>query len=301
VLLEEAIESLAVKPAGVYLDVTVGTAGHARAILARLGPEGLLVGVDRDAEVLEVARRQLEGVRSAAQFVLQPGDFAAVDGVCEELGVGAVDGVLADLGMSSWQLESAERGFSHAAEGPLDMRFDRQQRAAAADLIERYSEAQLAEVFFRYGEEPFSRRIARAIVRRRRQEPIRTTTQLAEVVRSAVPPRARAGALARTFQALRLALNRELESLDRFLKVVPRLLAPGGRLVVISFHSLEDGRVKRALREGQRAGILRRLSAKPVRPTEEEVARNPRSRSARLRAAEKLVLTGLAAPQGGDR
>jgi len=301
VMLEEVLELLAVRPDGIYLDLTVGTAGHAREILARLGPRGLLVGLDRDPETLEVARRRLQEVGAKAPFRLWAGDFGDLLRICRELGLGRADGILADLGMSSWQLDSPERGFSHALEGPLDMRFDRREPTTAAELIRRCSAEELTGLLRRYGEEPFARRIARAVAERARRAPIRTTVQLAEVIREVVPARARADALARTFQALRIAVNRELESLERLLRAAPGLLAPGGRLVVISFHSLEDRLVKRALREGERAGLLRVLTPKPRRPDPEEVRRNPRSRSARLRGAEKLLLSGPAQPQGGDR
>jgi len=294
VLLAEVLELLAVKADGIYLDVTVGTAGHARAIRKLLGPGGLLVGMDRDPEVLALARRRLEAVDSSARLVFRQANFASLPEVCEELSLNTVHGVLADLGVSSWHLERGERGFSHTLEGPLDMRFDRSETRTAADLLARLSAAELTELLFRYGEESRARLIARAVVRRRTRHPLKTTTELAEVIRSVVPARARSRALARTFQALRIAVNRELESLQKFLEAVPRWLAPGGRLVVISFHSLEDRLVKRALAQGERAGILRLLTAKPLRPGAEEVSRNPRSRSARLRAAEKLLLSGAA-------
>ena len=303
VLLAETLEFLAVKPEGVYLDVTVGTGGHAAAILARLGPKGRLIGIDRDREVLPVAHRRLETVDSRARVLLRPGDLADINYVCRELGLDAVDGVLADLGLSSWQLDAAERGFSHTLTGPLDMRYDRCQESSpagtAADILARASEQELTDIFARYGEDPRARRVAQAVVRRRRSEALRTTTDLADVVRSVVRGRAQGDALARTFQALRIAVNGELHRLERFLAVVPSVLGEGARLVVISFHSLEDRLVKRALGRGERADLWRVLTAKPVRPRAEEVAANPRSRSARLRAAEKLVLTGLATPQGG--
>jgi len=298
VLLREVLELLSVKPAGTYLDVTVGTGGHAGAVLARLGAGGLLVGMDRDAEVLPVARGRLREVGSEARFVLRGGDFADVVDVCRDLGVDAVDGIVADLGMSSRQLDSAERGFSHTIEGPLDMRFDRSQTTTAAGVLARSSLDELTRILFRYGEEPHARRIAQAILRRR-QHPLEKTSELAEVVRSVVPPRAQADALARTFQALRIVVNGEMESLERFLRVAPSLLKRGGRLVVVSFHSLEDRQVKRALKQCGRAGIMRTLTAKPQRPSPKEVSQNPRSRSARLRAGEKVVLTGLASPAPG--
>jgi len=317
VLLAEALRFLSVKPDGVYLDVTVGTGGHASGILARLGPKGCLVGIDRDREVLPLARCRLgcpteeaghrggpsgDGharVDSRARVLLRPGDLADIYYVCRELGLDAVDGVLADLGLSSWQLDSAERGFSHRLPGPLDMRYDRCQEGTGADILARASAAELTDIFARYGEEPRARRLAQAIVQRRRTEPVRTTTDLADIVRSVVPGRPQGDALARTFQALRIATNGELDRLERFLAVVPSLLGVGGRLVVISFHSLEDRRVKQALGRGARAGLWRVLTTKPARPSAEEVARNPRSRSARLRAAEKLLVTGRARGEGG--
>jgi 16S rRNA (cytosine1402-N4)-methyltransferase len=203
------------------------------------------------------------------------------------------------LGLSSWQLDSAERGFSHSREGPLDMRYDRSQEGTAGHILARASARELTDIFTRYGEEPRARRVAEAIVRRRTFAPVRTTTDLSDVVRSVVPGRNQGDALARTFQALRIATNGELDRLERFLEAVPSVLGVGGRVVVISFHSLEDRRVKRALGRGERAGIWRVLTPKPVRPAAEELAANPRSRSARLRAAEKLLVTGLARAEGG--
>ncbi len=300
VLLRQCVDLLAVSSRGTYLDVTAGTAGHSRAILERLGPAGLLVAMDRDGGVLEVARRRLRAVGSPARVVLRRGNFADLDEACRELGLETIDGVVADLGVSSRQLEEAGRGFSYTREGPLDMRFDRNDPTTAADLLSRLSASDLTELLRRYGEEPRARLIAGSIVGRRRRASLKTTTDLARAVRSVVPPRAQADALARTFQALRIAVNRELESLECFLASVPRWLARGGRLVVVSFHSLEDRLVKRAFARGQRQGILRVLTPKPLTPTEDEVARNPRSRSARLRAAEKLLLTGRVRPRGGD-
>jgi len=270
-------------PGGVYVDATVGAGGHAERLLEASGPSGTVVGIDRDPEALEVARHRL--ARFGGRVQLVHGNFAALKTLLHGLGLREVDGVLFDLGVSSLQLQRPERGFSFHFPGPLDMRMDPGQPQTAADLVNRLSEAELADLLRRYGEEPFARRIARSIVRRR---PLRTTTELVEAVQAAVPrsrwPR-RLHVATRTFQALRIATNRELECLEEALGQVPEVLRPGGRAVVISFHSLEDRLVKRAFQSDPR---LRPLTRKPVRPDAEEVRANPRARSARLRVAERV-------------
>ncbi len=286
VLAEAVVHWLRPQPSGVYVDATVGAGGHAERILEACAPSGQLVAVDRDPQALEVARRRLAGFGDRVRFA--HGDFADLGNLLAELGVAEVDGVLFDLGVSALQLERPERGFSFQLCGPLDMRMDPAQPETAADLVNRLSERQLADLLRRYGEEPFARQIARAIVRRR---PLRTTAELVEAVQAAVPRRRwprRIHVATRTFQALRIATNRELESLQRALADLPRLLRPGGRVVVIAFHSLEDRLVKRAFQQDPR---LRPLLRKPLRPSPEEVARNPRARSARLRAAERVEVS----------
>ncbi len=266
------------------MDATVGLGGHAEAILERILPGGRLIGLDRDPEAIAVARRRLSRFQGAFQLV--QADFAHLREVLQDLGIAQVQGVLMDLGVSALQLTSPHRGFSFSLPGPLDMRMDPSSPVTAADLVNRLSEPELADLLRRYGEEPFARRIARAIVRRR---PIHTTQELREAVVQAVPRRAwprRIDVATRTFQALRIAVNRELEALEQALPQAVEVLSPGGRLVVISFHSLEDRIVKHFLR---RTGGLRVLTPKPVRPSREEVRHNPRARSARLRAAEKMA------------
>lgn len=283
VLVDAVLAWLRPRPGGVYVDATVGTGGHAERILQACGPTGRLVGIDRDPEALHVAQRRLS--RFAGRVQLVRGDFADLKALVLQAGVREADGVLFDLGVSGLQLGRPERGFSFHLEGPLDMRMDPDQPLTAADLVNRLSEGELAGLLRRYGEEPFARRIARSIVQRR---PLSTTTDLVAAVEAAVPrhrrPR-RIHVATRTFQALRIATNRELESLESALAQVPEVLRPGGRVVVISFHSLEDRLVKRAFRSDPRLVPLLR---KPVRPGPEEVHANPRARSARLRAAERV-------------
>jgi 16S rRNA (cytosine1402-N4)-methyltransferase len=283
VLLQEVLTWLDPRPGGLYVDATVGTGGHAEAILERILPGGRLVGLDRDPEALAVARRRLERFGEAVQLV--QANFADLHYVLRALGIARVQGVLMDLGVSGLQLAAPHRGFSFRLAGPLDMRMDPASPVTAADLVNRLSEKELAELLRRYGEEPFAPRIAREIVRRR---PLSTTQELREAILRAVPRRAwprRVDVATRTFQALRIAVNRELEALEQALPQAAEVLDPGGRLVVISFHSLEDRIVKHTLR---RAKSLRVLTPKPIRPSPEEVRRNPHARSARLRAAERV-------------
>lgn len=293
VLLAETLEKLAVRPNGVYVDATLGMGGHAEAILERLGTSGRLIGLDRDSESLRLAKERLK--RFEGRFVPAHGRFGALEEVLKNLDVPGVDGLLFDLGISSYQLSSHERGFSFQAEGSLDMRMDRTAGASALEIVQSASEETLADIFWRFGEERGSRRIARAIVRERTRGDIATTTDLAKLIsRNAGGPRGRIHPATRAFQALRIAVNKELEELESALEAVPRLLKSGGRAVFISFHSLEDRLVKHRFRErGWHAkrnpeGILKILTPKPVLPTEEEARRNPRSRSAKLRAAEKI-------------
>jgi 16S rRNA (cytosine1402-N4)-methyltransferase len=279
VLLQETLELLAVRPGALYVDGTVGLAGHAEEILRRSAPDGRLLGLDRDGETLERARERL--AEFGGRVRLEQGDFREIP---ERLGGEAPAGVLLDLGVSSVQLDTPERGFSFRNEGPLDMRMDRSAGPTAADLVNRLAEEDLADVIYRYGEERASRRIARAIANARARSPLRTTTELAEVVRRAAGRSRRPGLdpATRTFQALRIHVNRELEGLADALRTVASQLAPEGRLAVIAFHSLEDREVKWTFR-GLHGNGYRLLTRKPLRPGEEEVQKNPRARSARLR------------------
>jgi 16S rRNA (cytosine1402-N4)-methyltransferase len=280
VLLDETLELLAVRPGGLWVDGTVGLGGHAAAILRATSPDGRLVGLDRDTETLERARATLAPFGGRAR--LEAGDFREIP---DRLGEDRADGVLLDLGVSSVQLDDPARGFSFLRDGPLDMRMDRTEGPTAAEVVNTLPEKELADVIYAYGEERASRRIARAIVRSRERSPIRTTGELAEIVRRAAPRGARRGfhPATRTFQALRIHVNRELEGLGESLERIAGVLAPEGRLAVIAFHSLEDRAVKTAFRGLARSGH-RVLTKKPLRPSERETRQNPRARSARLRA-----------------
>jgi 16S rRNA (cytosine1402-N4)-methyltransferase len=289
VLLEPAIAFLAVRRGGTYIDATVGLGGHSFAIAKRLGAAGSLMGFDKDPQALELARQRLtlppEELRSDwPQVTLRQDSFAEVG---ERVPPGSADGLLADLGVSSLQFEDAGRGFSFQAEGPLDMRMDPHAGLTAEQVVNRFDEKTLADVIYEFGEERRSRRIARAIVRSR---PIRTTTELARIISAAARPmkHERIHPATRTFQALRIFVNRELDDLRALLESAPQVLRPGGRLVVISFHSLEDRLVKDAMRAGAQAGWYQLMTRKPVTAGAEEIAGNPRARSAKLRAAERL-------------
>jgi 16S rRNA (cytosine1402-N4)-methyltransferase len=300
VLLREVVEALAVRPGGRYVDCTLGGGGHAEAILEVSSPRGELLGIDLDPEALAVARERLALFSGRVTFV--EGDFSQVGDICRERGFAPVDGILFDLGLSSLQLEEESRGFSFQREGPLDMRFSPRQELTAGDIVNTYSEEELADLLWRYGEERQSRRIARRIIEER---PFQTTTQLAKAAEQAVGGRAR-GVIhpaTRTFQALRIVVNQELLRLEAALIQAHGLLGFGARLVVISYHSLEDRLVKNFLQQeardclcppgvpvcvcGHRAS-LRLVTRGVVRPSAAEVAANPRARSARLRVAERL-------------
>jgi len=307
VLLKEAIDFLAVRRGGTYIDATVGLGGHSYEIAKRLGAPGRLIGVDKDEAALEKAvlslRSSVFGKDSDELLVPadEPSDWPAIElihgsfaGLADDRRPGSfdivrVDGILADLGVSSLQLDNPQRGFSFQAEGPLDMRMNTQSGETAEQVVNQVDEVTLANLIYEFGEERRSRRIARAIVRSR---PIRSTAQLADVVSAAARPmnqaERRIHPATRTFQALRIFVNRELDDLRELLKAAPQLLKPGGRVVIISFHSLEDRIVKDAFREGVKLGHYRLLTKKPVTASDEEIDRNPRSRSSKLRAAERI-------------
>lgn len=281
VLSREILEWLQPAPGHVIVDGTLGGGGHTRLLAAAVGDSGKIIGLDRDPAAIAAAEQSLRGLPvcvAAASYA----DFAEV---LDELGIASMDGLLLDLGLSSDQLADAERGFSFDAAGPLDMRFNREEGEPAWRLLERLRSEELADIIFRYGEERLSRRIGRAIVDTRRERPIRTAHDLAELVRRCVPRSAdRIDPATRTFQALRIAVNNELGELERVLKSAPIHLKPGGRLAIISFHSLEDRIVKEAFRSDPR---WQPLTKKPVTASDAEVAANPRSRSAKLRVAER--------------
>ncbi len=288
VLLREALEYLAIRPEGIYVDLTAGLGGHARAIAERLG-SGFVIACDRDAESLELARSNLAQVAERIRFVQaafsELPEVLAQSDVLAPDGIEAVDGVLADLGPSRYQLSSAARGFSLVEDGPLDMRMDRTQGVTAAELVNELPEKALADLIYQLGEERRSRRISRAIVRAR---PILTTGRLARVIEEAVPRTGRIHPATQTFMALRLRVNRELEELEELLRIVPERLRPGGRFVVLTFMSIEDRKVKQAFQSFARGGRARILTKHVVRPTQEEVFENAASRSAKLRALERV-------------
>ncbi|MGE0704515.1 MAG: 16S rRNA (cytosine(1402)-N(4))-methyltransferase RsmH [Vicinamibacterales bacterium] len=288
VLTAEMLQFLQPARGGLYVDCTVGLGGHTRALLESGATR--VIGLDRDPYALAEARVTLAPWGDRVSLV--HADYRELDQVLDRQGIGPVDGALADLGISSMQLEMAGRGFSFQRDEPLDMRMDTTQGPTAADLIAEAAETELADAIYQYGEERFSRRIARAIVTARETAPVATTGQLAALVRRAVPHRgySRIDPSTRTFQALRIWTNRELEGLDQFVESAARRLRVGARLVVIAFHSLEDGVVKHTLRALERGRLLVKvLTKKPIAPGEEEVSRNPRARSAKLRAAERLA------------
>jgi 16S rRNA (cytosine1402-N4)-methyltransferase len=292
VLLDEALAWLDPKPGGRYCDATLGLGGHARAVLERSAPDGRLVGIDRDPSALALARAELESFGDRVTLV--HARFSQARDVLERLGMIPVDGFLVDLGVSSPQLDRPERGFSFRHDGPLDMRMDPASGESAADLLHRVGETELTQIIRDFGEERHAARVARAIIDARRAGPVDTTGKLAAVVARALP-RHEPGKnpATRTFQALRIAVNEELDELDRFLSIAADCLRPGGRLCVIAFHSLEDRIVKRRLRalagrDGGGPAVLRILTKHVVVPSGPERARNKRSRSAKLRAAERL-------------
>jgi len=283
VLPEEVIEWLAPKPGGTFIDGTLGGGGHTRLLAEKVGKDGLVVGLDRDPSVVARAEEQLQGLPVAVAHA----NYADLPEVLAELKLERVDGILLDLGLSSDQLADHHRGFSFAADGPLDLRFDPSCGQPAWQLLARLAERPLADILYRYGEERHSRRIARRIVQQREKQPIRTAEQLAQIVRGSTPRlkgRPRIDPATRTFQALRIAVNEELKWLEVALERLPGYLAPGGRLAVISFHSLEDRLVKNGFREDARLEVL---TPKPLVASEQEVAENPRSRSAKFRVAAR--------------
>lgn len=297
VLEKESLAHLLTSPDGLYVDCTLGGGGHAQAILEHLRG-GRLIGFDRDEEAIRVSRDRLRVFGEAFTALHAP--FGHIRDSLTDLGIGAVQGILLDLGVSSHHLDEASRGFSFQEEGPLDMRMDRRTARSAADVVNTYNEQDLASVLVNYGEEREAVRIARAVTARR---PLTTTAQLAEVVRSVVRQPHATKALARVFQALRIEVNGELQELHAVLGAVPVTLAPGGRIVVLTYHSLEDRIVKeffratsmerdpsvsRFLPERPLAPVLKVLTRKPVRASDDEAAKNPRARSAKLRAAERI-------------
>jgi 16S rRNA (cytosine1402-N4)-methyltransferase len=304
VLKMESIEGLHIHPDGIYVDCTLGGAGHSEEIARRLHPEGMLIGLDQDDKALAAAGERLKGYDTQIRLVKR--NFRHFRSVLDELGIDKVDGVLFDLGVSSPQLDEAERGFSYHSEAPLDMRMDQQGERTAWQVVNEWSEDDLTAIMYEYGEEKFSRRIAKAIVKQRESRPIETTTELAEIIKEAIPAATRRTGphpARRTFQAIRIAVNEELDVFEDALKDVIPSLRVGGRVSVITFHSLEDRICKQTYQKFAAGcqcpsdfpkcacGIeptIKIITRKPILPSEEEIENNPRARSAKLRIAEKL-------------
>lgn len=292
VLQKEVLKYLDPQPNQNFIDCTVGGAGHTLAILDKNGKEGKVLGIDQDSEILQKVKQKIANTEYKSRLILVNDNFVNLKRIVDEYRFRPIDGILFDLGMSSWHLEESGRGFSFLKDEPLDMRFDAiKQKIKAKDIVNQFSEKEIERILRDYGEERLATRIARKIVEVRRYRPIATTLQLAEIIRNATPTwyqHGRINCATRTFQALRIAVNAELEVLTKTLPQAIEVLETGGRLVVISFHSLEDRIVKNFLRESSTKEILKILTKKPVRPEDKEIQINPRSRSAKLRAAIKV-------------
>ncbi len=293
VMLDEVMSFLKPGKGDIIVDTTIGAGGHSREILKRLGGEGLLIGIDKDAEILKLAGQHLSEIGNP--YKLYHADYADLSYILKELKIEKVKGALLDLGVSSYQLDVEERGFSFRKEAPLDMRMDRSRGGTAGELLRKLSEKEMVEIFWRYGEERWSRRIAKAIIKERKANgPLKTTTQLARIIEKAVygsgkyQKRGRVHVATKVFQALRIVVNDELKSLEYFLNHVHDFLEIGSRVVAISFHSLEDRLVKNAFRKGSGSSTLNVLTKKPLLPSDSEIQENARSRSAKLRAAERV-------------
>ena len=302
IMLEEVIESLAIKPNGIYVDGTLGGAGHSSEIVKRLGEDGRLIGIDQDGEAIEAATKRLKPYKDKVTIVRS--NYAQMKEVLRDLGIPKVDGILLDLGVSSYQLDNAERGFTYREDVPLDMRMDQRQTKTAKDIVNDYSEMELYHIIRDYGEDPFAKNIAKHIVKNRADKPIETTFELNEIIKAAVPAKMRQNGhpSKQTFQAIRIECNQELEVLKKALDELIDLLHPGGRFCIITFHSLEDRIVKNAFRRNENpctcppefpvcvCGKVSKgkvITRKPILPGAEELEANSRSKSAKLRVFEK--------------
>ena len=283
VLSNEVLSLLEIKPAGKYLDGTCGLGGHSEQILSKLSPNGLLIGTDIDDEAIDIAKARLKKVGD--NFYIEKCSYSNFPKVLEKLNIDKVDGVLLDLGLSSLQLDSVDRGFSFMRNANLDMRFDLDSKVRANDIINRCSEVEIADIIYNFGEERRSRKISKNIIKNR---PINTVSELVEIVRISTPPNKRNKTLARVFQSLRIAVNSELNNLKTFLKKYITYLRVGGKIIIISFHSIEDRIVKHSFKSSSNTGVLKTLTKKPIMASEEEKNFNKRSKSAKLRCAIKL-------------
>ncbi|MCD6107130.1 MAG: 16S rRNA (cytosine(1402)-N(4))-methyltransferase RsmH [Caldisericaceae bacterium] len=284
VLINEAIDLLDIKKEDIVMDCTIGEGGHSEKILSHVNKFGHLYGIDRDKETLDTAKKRLSSIKT--NFTLIHGNFADILNITKEHNVTGVNKIIVDLGISSLQIEIEERGFSFKREGPLDMRMNREERTTALEIINSFPEYEIADIIYKYGEERFSRKIAKKIVNYRKLKTIKTTTELAEIIKKAYPHKwQKIHPATRTFQALRIKVNKELENLEKFLESFPQILAKNGRIAIISYHSLEDRLIKTYFKQNEELHILNK---KVIKPTPEEISRNPRSRSAKLRGAKKL-------------
>ncbi|RLD20820.1 MAG: 16S rRNA (cytosine(1402)-N(4))-methyltransferase [Caldiserica bacterium] len=284
VLINEAIDLLDIKKEDIVMDCTIGEGGHSEKILSHVNKFGHLYGIDRDKETLDTAKKRLSSIKT--NFTLIHGNFADILNITKEHNVTGVNKIIVDLGISSLQIEIEERGFSFKREGPLDMRMNREERTTALEIINSFPEYEIADIIYKYGEERFSRKIAKKIVNYRKLKTIKTTTELAEIIKKAYPHKwQKIHPATRTFQALRIKVNKELENLEKFLESFPQILAKNGRVAIISYHSLEDRLIKTYFKQSEELHILNK---KVIKPTPEEISRNPRSRSAKLRGAKKL-------------
>ncbi|NDL66137.1 16S rRNA (cytosine(1402)-N(4))-methyltransferase RsmH [Anaerotalea alkaliphila] len=304
VLLEECLEGLHLRPDGIYVDGTMGGAGHSRAICERLSPEGTFIGIDQDENAIRAGKEKLDGMRNTVRIVRS--NYREIKSVLEELDIPAVDGILLDLGVSSHQLDEASRGFTYMQDAPLDMRMDQRQEKTARTIVNEYPEEEIVRILFQFGEEKFARRIAARIVEQRGRKPLETTGELVEIIKASIPMKYQqmgGHPAKRTFQAIRIELNQELAVLEEALDQMVELLAPGGRLCIITFHSLEDRIVKNRFRNYEnpcncppslplcvcnKKPLGRVLTRKPILPSPQEMEANARSKSAKLRIFERI-------------
>jgi 16S rRNA (cytosine1402-N4)-methyltransferase len=289
VMLKETVDHLDLSPGKIIVDATIGTGGHSEEIIKRISPHGRLIGIDRDEESLGIAKVRLSDYKDSCEFVY--GNFSGIDSILKSLSINKVDGILLDLGISSYQLANAQRGFSFQAEGPLDMRLDRKSYISAYDLVNNLNEDEISSLLWTFGQERWANRIAHQLVAERQRHAIATTTDLSDIIVKAVPYKYRYYRIhpaTRTFQAVRIAVNRELEALEIALEKSVGLLDEKARMCVIAFHSLEDRIVKFSFRKFAASGLVEIVTKKPLEPTDDEMAVNPRSRSAKLRVAQRI-------------
>lgn len=287
VMLEEVINYLNIIPEGIYIDATIGTGGHSREILRRLKGKGLLIGFDKDLESIKIAENNLKNISS--NFILINKSYNEIPKILEDLNVGKIDGILYDLGISSFQLEGSKRGFSFKNwDEPLDMRFSLEEEIKASDILNSYSQKNLEKIFIKYGEDPFSKKIANLIVEERKKKPFEKVGDLVSIIERNIPIKGKIHPATRIFQALRIEVNNELKILENSLENILSFLKNNARIVILSYHSLEDRIVKNFFKINEKEGKLKIITKKPLRPSKEEVEKNPRARSAKMRVGERI-------------